>query len=155
MAELDDAVASLEDGDSPVQPVPRATPAIFQHCCTVYDKMLETATLSEYEGQAVMMWEGFTTKVFDGLHLSVPYYSSVLKALKAMGSMIQLQRGGGGSKSKWALISRPTEDAFNAYFKTGATGNKKAQDDQWKQSMTQMLNDLRKRIDQLERRLAV
>lgn len=62
----------------------------------------------------MIVWEGFLTRfVTEELHLSVPYYSSVTQALKRMGCIRQLRRGGGSSPSQWELITEPTEDLFN------------------------------------------
>lgn len=130
-----------------------ASPALFMHCCTVWDEMNAKAEDTVYEGQPVRMYEGYLTRLFEGLHLSVPYYSSVMRMLKQMDCVRQLQRGGGGSKSKWAVMQRPTEDLWKAA--QGPTGTKKkvAKDSEWKDSIVQMLNDMRKRVENLERAL--
>jgi hypothetical protein len=133
--------------------VPPQLPALYQHCCDVFDTMKKAAQPAEYEGRQILMYEGHTTKMFEDLRLSVPYYSSVMTALKTMGCVIQLQRGGGGSKSKWAILTRPTEEGFFAY--KGKRQTKASKEDQWRQSMVQMLNDLRNRVDYLERNTGI
>lgn len=61
----------------------------------------------------MIVWEGFLTRfITEELHLSVPYYSSVTLALKRMGCIKQLRRGGGSSPSQWELITEPTEELF-------------------------------------------
>ncbi len=59
------------------------------------------------------MYEGMLTKLITvELNLSVPYYTSILRALKRMGCVRQIRRGGGTSASQWELICPPTEEAF-------------------------------------------
>lgn len=67
------------------------------------------------DAQTVMIvWEGFLTRfITEELHLSVPYYTSVTQALKRMGCVRQLRRGGGSSPSLWELLTEPTEGLFN------------------------------------------
>jgi hypothetical protein len=61
----------------------------------------------------VIIYEGYLTKLIQqDLHLSVPYYTSVTKALINMGCIRQLRRGGGSSPSQWEMIYEPTEEAY-------------------------------------------
>lgn len=65
------------------------------------------------EHRTMIVWEGFLTRfITEELHLSVPYYSSVTQALKRMGCIRQLRRGGGTSPSQWELITEPTPALF-------------------------------------------
>jgi len=61
----------------------------------------------------MIVYEGFlTTLITSKLNLSVPYYTSVRKALMRMGCIRQLRRGGGTAMSQWELIYEPTLEAF-------------------------------------------
>ena len=80
----------------------------------VYAAMLgeANAVVGESDNKMVV-YEGFLTSLITGkLNLSVPYYTSVMKALKRMGCVRQLRRGGGNSASQWELITEPTIEAF-------------------------------------------
>lgn len=92
---------------------------VFTHCKSVYDEMMqqareETLNDDELEGTVkAMVYEGHLTKLVTGdLGLATPRYTIVLKHLKAMGCIEQLQRGGGGAPSRWRLLQAPDEDAF-------------------------------------------
>jgi hypothetical protein len=98
-----------------------AVPALFDHCCRAYKAMLaeSKAVIGQYAGdskdeqQHVVVYEGFLTQLITGeLNLSVPYYTSVRKALIQMGCIRQLRRGGGTSPSQWEMIHEPTVEAF-------------------------------------------
>ena len=92
-----------------------APPALFDHCCRVYAAMLAEAHAVDSEGQKMVVYEGFLTTLITGkLNLSVPYYSSVRRALKRMGCIRQLRRGGGSSQSQWELITDPTFELFQS-----------------------------------------
>lgn len=106
--------AELEDDSAP--------PALYDHCCRVYRGMLEEARSVQVnpdtedesgEDLHIIVYEGFLTQLITGkLNLSVPYYTTTLKALKAMGCIRQLRRGGSSTPSQWELIYEPTLEAF-------------------------------------------
>lgn len=85
-------------------------PALFRHCCTVYEAMNDLAE----DGLHGRTYEGFLTHLFNDLDLSVPYYTMVMKKLKAMDCVRQLVRGGGSAPSQWLLLQEPTMELFNA-----------------------------------------
>lgn len=110
-----------------------APPALFEHCVNTYRVMLaeakpvtqmgtaltaaerggETVVDLQGHGNEIMVYEGFFTQlVTSKLNLSVPYYTTVRRALMNMGCIRQLKRGGGTSPSQWELIYEPTLDAF-------------------------------------------
>lgn len=96
-----------------------APEALFSHCQSVYQAMLERATkrTGEESGETVVMivYRGMLTQLVTGqLHLSVPYYSMVTRSLKQMGCIRQLKRGGGTAPSEWELIKEPTVALFEA-----------------------------------------
>lgn len=88
-----------------------APPALFEHCCRVYEAMRQEAAPQGERG--VMVYEGFLTRLITvKLNLSVPYYTTIRKQLIRMGCIRQLKRGGGTAASQWELIYEPTEEAF-------------------------------------------
>lgn len=89
-------------------------PAMFDHCMNVYNKMREQAVVTEVaDGERMLVWEGFLTKLTRGLGLSTPYYTTVKRDLVRMGCMQQLRRGGGSSPSQWELKHKPTQELFH------------------------------------------
>jgi hypothetical protein len=105
------------------------TPALFHHCVTVYNAMFKESkpvipmrtqgSLDELEDEpgeadAILVYEGHLTRLFQQLHLSVPYYTSVTQKLKSMGCIAQLRRGGGNAPSQWQMICEPDEETFRA-----------------------------------------
>jgi hypothetical protein len=95
-----------------------APPALFEHCVNVYKAMFEHAhavTTDDLKGTVgdVIVYEGFLTKLItQELNLSVPYYTSIRKALIDMGCIRQLRRGGSTTESQWELVYEPTLRAF-------------------------------------------
>src|SRR6266496_1675165 len=89
---------------------------LFSHCQNVYNLMLKQSAqidLETDEPEYMTVYEGMLTKLITvELNLSVPYYTSILRALKRMGCVRQIRRGGGTSASQWELICPPTEEAF-------------------------------------------
>ena len=92
-----------------------APPAQFNHCVTVYNKMLEEAKVERADGDSdivMTVWTGYTTKLFDSLGMSTPYYTTVTRNLMRMGCIKQLRRGGGTATSQWELLKEPTYEAY-------------------------------------------
>lgn len=94
-------------------------PVLYQHCLAVYEAMLQssakTTTIDGGVKQEAVVYEGFLTKlVTEQIHLSVPYYTSVMRALKKMGCCSQVRRGGSTSPSQWRLFHEPTEELFTS-----------------------------------------
>jgi hypothetical protein len=88
-------------------------PALFGHCEVVYGAMLSEATRVREGDVDMIVWEGFPTRLLrDKLKLSTPYYTSVFRALKAMGCARQLRRGGSSTTSQWELLQEPDLDKF-------------------------------------------
>jgi len=91
--------------------------ALYIHCVNVYNAMIREAKIVELsepdeEGDLVV-WEGMLTALItQKMNLSVPYYTHVTRALKRMGCIRQLKRGGGTAPSQWELITDPTPDLF-------------------------------------------
>lgn len=96
-----------------------APPALYIHCVNMYNKMLEQATdtiISPLEPENKMIvYKGFLTHLVANQALSVPYFTFCTRALKEMGCIRQLKRGGGRAPSLWELIKAPTEELYIAY----------------------------------------
>lgn len=102
-----------------------APPALFEHCVNVYKAMFDEARAvnkgsersddpdENTEELQVIVYEGFLTQLITGrLNLSVPYYTTVMQALRNMGCVRQLRRGGSTTPSQWELIYEPNLKAF-------------------------------------------
>lgn len=128
-------------------------PVLFNHCKDVYAAMLRSSSKQSFieDGQTkeAVLYEGFLTKlVTEDLHLSVPYYTSVMRALKKMGCVEQVRRGGSTSPSQWRLYFEPTEDLF----KNKAGGKKRAssQHDSRLSQVEGIVQTLNQRVTTLE-----
>lgn len=100
---------------------PNAPASLFLHCEEVYKKMFEQARANVIvEGDSsisVIVYEGMLTHlIVQELHLSTPYYTSITAALKGMGCIRQLKRGGGSGKSQWELLHEPKLVEFDTYI---------------------------------------
>mgnify|MGYP003141237426 CR=1 FL=1 len=95
-------------------------PALYGHCVTVYERMSLVANeeltieIAEDDERIVQVYEGFLTRLFEEVNLSVPYYTQVVRMLKGMNCINQIRRGGGTSPSRWVLLGEPTSEAFVA-----------------------------------------
>lgn len=119
-------------------------PALYEHCQVIYSAMDKSSTV---EGEH-KVWTGFATHLFKDHNLSVPYYTQVMRMLRAMECLKQVRRGGGTAESKWLLFQEPSMELFDkASTIPGARlgGNKSAQTDQ-------MIRDLNTRLLALEDR---
>lgn len=97
-----------EDGDRP-------TPAMWDHVQLVFNEMEKRSTIEQLAGEPVKVYEGHLTGLFQELGIPNPYYTHIMKALKAMGCVDQIRRGGGAAYSKWQLCYPPTEEGFMTY----------------------------------------
>lgn len=92
--------------------------ALYLHCIEVYKAMVNDAIVinnpgDQEEADEIVIWEGMLTALItQELHLSVPYYTKITQALKRMGCIRQLKRGGGTAPSQWELLREPTEELF-------------------------------------------
>ena len=124
-------------------------PALYQHCCRIYNKMMEQSSKVEAEDGTMIVYDGFLTHVVRKLDLSNPYYTFATRALKEMGCIRQVKRGGGKASSQWELIRSPTEELFSA---TNPLDPSKSQ--LGRKGVTGMLqtqvNDLNNRVNMIE-----
>lgn len=148
---------------------PKGTPpAMFYHCQKVYAEMLKTAEAipnESLEGPDILVYRGFTTKLFSGLGIAIPYYGKVLSILEDMGCISQLRRGGGTSPSEWALWKEPELAPFTTSLGVIAPSRNSTRLDrvetQYQELVTAIggldipraLYDLGRRLDTLEARL--
>jgi hypothetical protein len=115
--------------------------ATFQHCCAVYEAMLERSDLARLDHDSQeesRVYTGFTTKLFAEIGLSVPYYSKIMKLLQAMDCVRQLRRGGGPSPSQWVLLQEPTTELFNR-AEVIEKGAQAPEDQRWKDLNDRMI----------------
>ena len=97
-------------------------PSLFVHCRKIWARMAELSETVDVEGHPTSVYRGHLTKlVIKEQGLSVPYYTQVMQALKAMGCVRQLRRGGGNAKSIWELKAEPTEERWKRFESTGKT----------------------------------
>lgn len=145
-------------------------PQLYNHCVDVYNYMFErshTETYFDKESDGVdtellddpdyfgeelemLVFEGFTTKVFHELRLAVPMYTAVRRELLRMGCVEILRRGGGNSPSKWRLVQEPSYELWSdtanpRHVKTG----KVAQLEQQGRDMREILGEYRSHIEAL------
>lgn len=140
--------AKDHSGEAPV--------TLYLHCQKVYEAMLQKATRVQTqavepmdEDSWMIVYEGALTRLITiDLNLSVPYYTSVTQALKGMGCIRQLRRGGSSTLSQWEMITEPTEEAFSNQQPSKRKGGigKYAM-------LEQRVADQGKRIDKLEQAL--
>jgi hypothetical protein len=93
---------------------------LFEQCVAAYDAMCsEAKTLRvrngppELEDSFQLVYTGFTTYLIESLGLTVSNYTPIIRRLQQMQCIIQIQRGGRGLPSQWALIKRPIERDFD------------------------------------------
>lgn len=125
-------------------------PMLYKHCANVYSMMLQQSSYDDARGCQV--WEGVLTHLITReCNLSLPFYSSVTRALKAMNCVRQIRRGGGTTPSMWELVQAPTP--MN-YYQSEASGKFEAAKSQSRPSrvasVEQNLRQLVSRVDTLE-----
>lgn len=125
-----------------------APPTLFEHVCRVFQAMQQRAVLQKTDdGQDILVYEGFTTALFNELELSIPYYTKVLRHLKAMSCVKQLRRGGGSAMSRWEVIKEPN---FLDYEAAAVQIDRKLPAVSKQSVAEQMISDLTGRVDDLE-----
>lgn len=119
--------------------------AVYGHCENVYKAMLKESHTITHGGETAVVYEGFLTRLFNDLGLSMPHYSSVMTELKRMGCVEQIKRGGGGGKSQWRMLHAPTVEEFENAPVTTSLRAQKLQAD-----LYQRVRDIEKRLEDLE-----
>lgn len=128
------------------------TSVVFDHCVRVYKEMAEQSRWEKVdEDHEWFVYEGYLTKLFQSLQLSVPYYTKVMEVLKAMGCLEQIRRGGGNTPSRWRLVLPPEEESFNSFINVKRTGKGRlAKAEQELRSAHKRIGDLENRVGQME-----
>lgn len=134
-------------------------PMLYEYVQKCYAAMEEEAQYEDVETQEgiqnLLVYEGFLTHlVTDTLHLSVPYYTKLTRALKAMGCMSQLRRGGSSTPSKWLLFRKPTLASFTDP-KVQEAVNKSATKDQRTRDLSTRVGSLEDNVEALMEHLGV
>lgn len=133
-------------------------PALFEHCLNTYEKMLQLAEKKQFDGGQGgegMVYEGHLTKLItQDLNLSTPYFTHVTGALKRMGCIEQLRRGGSSSESQWLLIKSPTLEDFLNQATRQRKAPKPATEDQFA-ALQQQLVAINKRVSRIEQALGL
>lgn len=127
-----------------------APSALYEHCYTVYTAMKERAQyepIGPEDTSQGLVYEGYLTKLIAELGLSVPYYTATTRALKQMGCITQLRRGGSSSPSRWLLSGPPTVESFEVHAEPKRYKAPKNYD--------QRINDLNERINVLEGKVEI
>jgi hypothetical protein len=128
-------------------------PALFHHCLQTYEAMLDTAKRVKLDGQVnAIVYEGYlTTLIKEELNLSTPLYTHITRALKKMGCIRQLRRGGGNSKSQWELVKTPTQELFRT--EVGETQPHRTRYVTYEQyeMMQQQIVDINRRLNEMSR----
>ena len=127
-----------------------APPALFVHCCKVYELMQQESVLRPMPngGEDALIWEGSLTQLITRqANLALPFYTSVTRRLKSMGCIHSLRRGGGSSPSVWQLLKEPE---YGDYLGCGDAGGKGVIKKHDQVVLVQRVNDLSKRVLELE-----
>lgn len=123
-------------------------PLLFQHSKVAYDAMKASAKPGP---EGTLVWEGSLVNfISEHIEKGQSKYSYIMRALKAMGCVVQLRRGANKVPSQWALLRDPDLEVFNdklggeqySYY-----GNRNKWEDKQKD---QQIGDLNKRVTNLE-----
>lgn len=127
------------------QPQHQPVSANYEHCRDVYEAMVQSGTTEIIDETNVLVYEGYLTRLFTHLGLSVPHYTHVMKVLKQMDCVRQIRRGGGSSASRWLLIQAPSPDLYKSSSNRPSAAKKTSLS-----AIQQQLNDLARRVSTLE-----
>jgi hypothetical protein len=126
----------------------------FEKCTKIYTAMKAASKHITRDGFTGDVYQGRLTFLFSEEGISVPYYTSIMNALKEMGCVQQIRRGGGTAQSEWALFYEPTEAEFDKVEKKSSRlGSRQPKTDQLAQQnrdTAALVNDLERRVKLLE-----
>src|SRR6266540_1826870 len=92
-------------------------PKLFLRCRRLWTAMYEQAKLlSDLEfgdGEPRLVYTGHITHLADEIGETRPYLGTITRRLRQMGSVQQLDRGGGRGVGRWLILTSPTVEAFN------------------------------------------
>jgi hypothetical protein len=127
-------------------------PALYGYCEQIFKEMDKEAQ-DFPEGR---IYEGSLTKLVASTGLSNPYYTSVMRALKAMDCVRQLRRGGGGHGSQWAIMQPPSHALWRSHaepvLKEDSPKDQAA--DQRIKDVWEYIRTLERRVERLEAQVA-
>jgi ribosomal protein S15P/S13E len=132
---------------------------MWDHVQDVYKAMLERAEeepteFEDTEGDPHEnirnVYTGHLTSLFGELQKPAPYYTSIMTALKAMGCVEQLRRGGGSAPSKWIMQHPPTEEGYMAFINNRSTKKPHGK----VEMLEQQVKNLMGRVQHIEEHLA-
>lgn len=130
-------------------------PALYGHCVKAYKVMESEAYEAGLDADAKLVWEGHLTRLVSGqLNLSTPYYTGVTRALRSMGCIRQLRRGGGSTESMWELVKPPTEELWAGLSAKNSTIYTSRPTSKVRQS-EQLIRDLQQRVARIEAALGL
>lgn len=87
----------------------------YERVKSLYEKLFEQSELTDMSDEGfgmVHVWEGKATHVYQELDMPMSHYSSVWNTLKDLGCVLQIQRGGPSSTTKYLLYHAPTLEDF-------------------------------------------
>jgi hypothetical protein len=111
--------------------------------------MRQESKPQKVEGVPTLVYEGYLTRLFGELEMATPYYTTVMRCLKAMNCVRQLSRGGGSSPSRWELVNDPDFDTFDLIEqKRLKTNTKLGQVQDSTAILTKRVNELEQKLNQ-------
>lgn len=85
------------------------TNPLRDHTISIYREMEKAAKLNEYDE---LVFEGYYSKLFDGLGISRSYYTRIRSLLRRLGCIEVLQKGAGPHGSRIILQRAPVPEDF-------------------------------------------
>ena len=121
------------------------SPMLFTHCKNAYTAMFAS---SNHIGDQQVYEGTLTNLITRELNLSIPYYTTITRALRGMGCIRQLARGGGTAPSQWELLKEPTEEEFEKFKESGGIQKKGRVTPT--DALKQQIKDMNDRLSRLE-----
>lgn len=90
-------------------------PKLFQHTEAFYNLLLENAVRSD---SGELIFEGHTVELAQSINIAGPTYANVMRVLKSLGSIEQIQRGSRLALSRISILDPPTLDEFSTLTHT-------------------------------------
>jgi hypothetical protein len=95
----------------------------------------------DLRGETLPVYTGFTTYLVEAQpDLTISNYTPIIRRLALMGCMRQLQRGGRGMPSRWALLKEPSPLDFS-------------RSRHWQRSEKERLAVVERKVEELEQAL--
>jgi hypothetical protein len=132
-------------------------PILLNQCVLSYNMMYEHRSEKVYkieDGTIYPLFIGFTTPfLVEHADISVSNYSRIMTTLQSMNCILQVRRGNKAIESEWALLHRPTYEAFVGYkYREGVKQRvRKSTLQKQVQDLYNITRELRTELDQLKR----